>query len=342
VPEGARHSRIEVIELLRALAACSVMWFHFTSDGRLFGEGWLRTSGTYGWLGVEVFFVISGFIILYSMHHGGYRYPAHLGTFLLKRMIRLEPPYLIAVVLTLALWFASASAPGFRGPAPDVTVTQVLLHVGYLNAFFDYPWLSPVFWSLAIEFQFYICTALAFPLLAHNSSSVRLAALAIFCALGFVIPDERLVFSFMSLFALGIVTFWRFAGLIGLPQYVALLAVVASIAAFALGIAIAAAGLAAALTIAFVRVRRHAVFAYLGGISYSLYLLHVPIGGRVVNLGARFADSLLLQCCVLLAAIAASLVAAHLMYRLIERPAQKWSSALRYAPFAAAPRGRAH
>ena len=279
-----------------------------------------------------MFFVISGFIILYSMHHGRYRYPRHLRTFLLKRLVRLEPPYLIAVVFTLALWYASAAVPGFRGLAPEITVTQLLLHVGYLNAFFDYPWLSPVFWSLAIEFQFYVCVAVAYPLLAHGSSSVRLAALAVLCALGFFIPDGRLVFGYMSLFALGIVTFWRFAGLIQGSEYAVLVAVFASMAVIALGPAIAAAGLAAALAIAFVRVKRHAAFAYLGAISYSLYLLHVPIGGRIVNLGTRFADSFFMQVVVLLLAIAASVAGAHFMFKLVERPAQKWSSALRYEP----------
>ena len=102
-------SRIEVVELLRGVAALSVAWFHFTNGGGLLKSGWLKASGSYDWLGVEAFFVISGFIIPYSMYRGGFRFPRHFGAFLLKRIIRLDPPYLIAAMLSLSLWYVSAA-----------------------------------------------------------------------------------------------------------------------------------------------------------------------------------------------------------------------------------------
>ena len=55
-----------------------------------------------------------------------------------------------------------------------------------------------------------------------------------------------------------------------------------------------------------------------------------PIGGRVVNLGARFAHNLPLQISVLAAALAVSYFAAWLMYRFVERPAQRWSASISY------------
>jgi len=99
----SRTSRVEIIDSLRGLAAFAVAWVHFTNGGNLIQAGWLKTSGAYGWLGVEVFFVISGFIIPFSLYHSGYRFPSHVGRFIFKRILRLDPPYLVTIALTIVL-----------------------------------------------------------------------------------------------------------------------------------------------------------------------------------------------------------------------------------------------
>lgn len=116
--------RIEVVEALRGIAALAVAWFHFTNGGQLLPDGWLKDSGRYGWLGVEIFFVISGFIIPYSMLRGGFRFPRDVGVFVAKRLIRLEPPYLVAIAIVIVLGYLSALAPGFRGASPQVGGAQ--------------------------------------------------------------------------------------------------------------------------------------------------------------------------------------------------------------------------
>lgn len=52
--------RLQHLDALRGLAAFSVVWFHLTASG--YGQEW-SNFGKYGYLGVHVFFVISGFII---------------------------------------------------------------------------------------------------------------------------------------------------------------------------------------------------------------------------------------------------------------------------------------
>lgn len=194
-------TRIQIVESLRGLAALSVAWFHFTNGQGLLQDGWLKSTGSYGWLGVEVFFVISGFIIPYSMCRGAFQFPSHYGTFLLKRIVRLDPPYLVAAILALCLLYISAAMPGFRGPQPELSIPQVILHLGYLNTFFGYPWLIPVFWSLAIEFQFYICVAIVYPLLSNVSINVRILTLTAICASAYFVPSPALVFHYSGLFA---------------------------------------------------------------------------------------------------------------------------------------------
>lgn len=106
-----RHSALDI---LRGVAALSVSWYHFTNGNSAFlPDGTLKTSGEYGWLGVEVFFVISGFIIPFTLARSGYRL-ADYGTFLVKRVVRLDPPYLVAIALIIALGYLSWPRPAFR------------------------------------------------------------------------------------------------------------------------------------------------------------------------------------------------------------------------------------
>lgn len=94
---------------------------------------------------------------------------------------------------------------------------------------------------------------------------------------------------------------------------------------------VAGVGLGTALAIAFVRVRGRG-FTFFGNISYSLYLLHVPVGGRVINLSLRLTDSPAGKVAALAVALSLSVAASYAFYRLIEKPAQRWSSAI---PFGA-------
>jgi peptidoglycan/LPS O-acetylase OafA/YrhL len=80
-------------------------------------------------------------------------------------------------------------------------------------------------------------------------------------------------------------------------------------------------GAATALVLTLVKAPEFRPLTALGAISYSLYLLHVPIGGRIVNLGQRFGHGTLFDLTLSLAALAASLAAAFVFYRLIEAPA---------------------
>ncbi|MEO8075603.1 MAG: acyltransferase [Acidobacteriota bacterium] len=322
------HSRIEIIEGLRGLAAFAVAWFHFTNANAAFPTlGWLRASGTYGWLGVESFFVISGFIIPYAMRRTGYRVAAW-PTFLAKRLLRLEPSYLVSILLTLALWWVSSRSPGFTREPPGAA--QVLLHIAYLPALFGYPWLDAAYWTLAIEFQYYLLSAVAFSWIAHASARVRLAGFSAACLLPFVVTSDNLVFRYLSLFALGIATFWKHSGWLSGGGYLALLAAAAAVTSATLGPAIAAVGTGTALLMAYGNRFRWRPLAWMGTLSYSLYLIHGPVGERVVNLGARYAHAPVAQVAVMVAAVVVSVGAAYALYRLVELPALRAAASLRY------------
>src|SRR5215471_12732327 len=137
---GNSSVRNTTVDTLRGLASLAVCWFHLTNGNPTFlANGILKSSGAYGWLGVEVFFVISGFVIPYSLYKGRYRI-SDIGRFICKRIIRLDPPYLVTIVLIIILAFVSAHLPGYRGGPFQIGAIQLILHLGYLNVFFGYPW----------------------------------------------------------------------------------------------------------------------------------------------------------------------------------------------------------
>jgi peptidoglycan/LPS O-acetylase OafA/YrhL len=242
----------------------------------------------------------------------------------------LEPPYFAAIAITLALGYLSAMAPGFRGPPFHIGALALVLHVGYLNAIFHQPWLSPVFWTLAVEFQFYLSMLFLYGGLSSEKRVWRYATFALMAVAAITIAVPALVPRYLGLFALGAAGFQYRAGLIGRREFWALALAFTLINIYVLGRADAAAGLLTAIAAAFANPPRVKILAFLGAISYSLYLLHVPIGGRVINLADRLPHTVPIEFGAVIAAMAVSLIAAWLLYRLVERPSQKWSSGFRY------------
>jgi peptidoglycan/LPS O-acetylase OafA/YrhL len=84
--------------------------------------------------------------------------------------------------------------------------------------------------------------------------------------------------------------------------------------------------------IAFIDVPRIRILSFLGAISYSLYLLHVPIGGRVINIGRRFIDGPVQELFLSLAALAVSLLVATIFCRYVEEPAKRASKRIALNP----------
>ena len=325
-----RPSRLDNIDTLRGVASLAVCWFHLTNT---YGQdSFARISGQYGWLGVEAFFVLSGFIIPYAMFNGGYTFTCGWKTFISKRLLRIEPPYLLAILLVFILWHGSFMMPSFKGsPPPDFLSVQTLAHVGYLTGIAGYPWLNPVFWTLAIEFQFYLLVSFVFYWLGNQNKYAVLFIDSALLAIALVLSSELFVFKYLGLFMLGIAAFQFRAGLISRSLLVFLLVAATVVAGFALGWLIAVVGLLTSIFIIFsVNLGRGKATLWLGSISYSLYLVHVPIGGRVVNLGRRWVDSQAGEVLLSLTGLFISLVTAYAFFLLVEKPFQNMAARIKY------------
>ncbi len=338
----ASAARIPVLDLLRGVAALTVCLYHFTDprDGLFTAGDPLRRTTWQGWLGVEIFFVISGFVIPFSMHQRSYRL-RDAGGFLVRRLKRLEPPYLACILLILLLNWLWTIIPGMSAKSQNVTVPQLLAHLGYLNAIlkdinplWDYEWLSPVFWTLAIEFQFYIFMALVFPLLVHERPAVRIASVAAVALMGFI--DSRnvaLLPHWLPLFAIGIVAFQLYSGKLPLGWSAVLMIAISGLSWHIVGERQTAVGLATALSILLLATwkppRLLAPLTFLGTVSYSLYLLHIPIGGALIHFASQREAAPSHRYLIVTAAITASVGAAWIFWYAVERPSQAWAKSSR-------------
>jgi peptidoglycan/LPS O-acetylase OafA/YrhL len=129
---------------------------------------------------------------------------------------------------------------------------------------------------------------------------------------------------------MGIAAFQRFSGLITLPAFLSVIAASAIVAAATGSPAGALAGALASLGIAFVSLPHHPWIVAAASLTYSFYLLHEPIGSRAVSLVSRMGSGMLVNLVALAAGIGSSLVAAWLLFILVERPALIWASRIRY------------
>lgn len=320
--------RIASVDALRGLASLSVAWFHFTNANPALAPGMLKASGAYGWLGVYIFFVISGFVIPYSLDKANY-HPKQFGRFLTKRIARLDPPYLANMGFILLLAFIVPLVPGFRGPKPHFEALQLVAHVGYLNSVVGKQWINPVYWSLGIEFQYYLLIGLIFPLVSSGRATVRNTVLAVLVLPGLFLRQVSLIPVHLPLFVLGILTYQYKTGRLSKNFFLLGIALVSGLVGIRLGGAIGITCGVTALVIAFGRFAAKPL-TWLGTISYSLYLMHVPVGGKIIDIGVRFRHGVLVPSFFLIAATAGSIFAAWILYRCVELPSQTWASRISY------------
>ncbi|GAB3791744.1 acyltransferase family protein [Dyella agri] len=159
--------RLPGLDLLRAIAIVWVMLFHSWMIGGVGAP--FQPVADYGWMGVDLFFVLSGYLIGYQLLEPlGRGEPLRLGGFYLRRAFRILPAFL-AVLAVYLLFPAWREAPGMQPAWQFLTFTLNLLIDYQHNQAFSHAW------SLCVEEHFY----LLFPLLAWWLARRRSQALVI-------------------------------------------------------------------------------------------------------------------------------------------------------------------
>ena len=145
------NKRINEIDLLRFAAALMVVFYHYAFRGyaadNLTVMPYPLRFAKYGYLGVNLFFIISGFVILMTAASGD------LKKFLISRVVRLYPAFWISCTIT----FLAILAIG--GERYSATFSQYAINLTMLSEFFSVPSIDGVYWSLFVEIKFYVLIA---------------------------------------------------------------------------------------------------------------------------------------------------------------------------------------
>jgi exopolysaccharide production protein ExoZ len=346
----AQTGKLNSVQALRAFACLAVVAHHVfraTTVSAQPPEGSLFVPPAYivqfGAAGVDIFFVISGFLMTYisGAYFSGRRSP---GDFIAQRIIRIWPPYAIATLAAcLIIFFRSNSGHLNEPEVPFDLQPHRLASVLFIPSFNAKGKLQPIIgpgWTLNYEMMFYACFALVV-VLGRRFAFAKLAA--IICLLflvGRAVPDAvirqflgaPIIFEFLFGAAIG---FSQATGrlTVGLPWAWILLSPALLALFYHFGFdgkwRLLAYGVpAVVLVIGFLSLERSVgrwprSIILLGDASYSIYLIHTLVIYRVtkhVSLVSEHGISRIATLTVSLAAIVTAVVAGLVFYWTIERP----------------------
>jgi peptidoglycan/LPS O-acetylase OafA/YrhL len=173
-------ARVTELDGIRGIAVLLILITHFSFAGP---PGILTSAATLGWVGVELFFVLSGCLITGILLHVKDS-PDYFRTFYTKRALRIFPLYFAAIAFTF--WIAlplarRAGLPHDWTLIPPSEQVWYWLHISNWRTAFGHYATEPIgqYWSLAIEEQFY----LLWPLVVFLCSEKRLLRVALLIAL---------------------------------------------------------------------------------------------------------------------------------------------------------------
>jgi peptidoglycan/LPS O-acetylase OafA/YrhL len=351
---------IAEIDGLRFIAIASVVLFH---TALFSGELIHQSHGMWniGQKGVELFFAISGFILAvpFARQYLLRERKVRLKSYFLRRLTRLEPPYLISLILLFLLKLAS------RETNPDQLVKSLAASSFYMHnwVYGTLSLISGVTWSLEIEVQFYILMPLLAMVFLIRHAIVRRAVLLL-AMIGIVFLQpfrlgtptgymslERHIGNYIQFFLAGIlladiyVTTWRsnpsraaWGDIVWLIGWPALAWLVWRDGPHVPGVFPHTPGtvlfapivlllyLALFKSVIARRLMTIPVIVVIGGMCYSIYLVHntlILLCGMAIKpllIGHGFATIMTL-CSVLV--IPAVLVASAIYFVLIERPCMR-------------------
>jgi peptidoglycan/LPS O-acetylase OafA/YrhL len=236
-PSGG--GRLQSIDALRGIAALGVVFYHAvwqTSSAvpaNLFH--WpvklLQFTSSFGYIGVFLFFVISGFCIHLQWARSqaqGQPQEIKFGTFWRRRFRRLYPPYLIAFALFMLLAAATSGINFTHFFVYDVAMHLLMLHNLDPNTCYS---INGVFWTLAIEEQLYLAYFLLLFLRRRWGWAVTLLICAgarvgwyffshaVWIVKGIGVPVPEAAASHWFTWALGAIAVEAAFGLVKLPKW---------------------------------------------------------------------------------------------------------------------------
>jgi peptidoglycan/LPS O-acetylase OafA/YrhL len=328
--------RLPLVDLLKALAAQLIVLHHLAFYGpmsdaaRELAPVLIDGLSRHGRLAVQVFLVIGGFLAARILVAAGRR-PEQPLLLIWRRYGRLAIPLAAALALALAgaafarAWWPLPSTPAAPGPL------QLLAHLLLLQNLLGFEALSAGVWYVAIDFQLHALLVILLWLFRRRAAlPIALLALASLFYFNRLPAWDDWALYFFAAYAMGALSYWASERKHTLPLLALMVAVVALalVADFRIRIVVALAT-AVLLGLTFHRLRPPPALArplaFLGDVSYSVFLVHYPVC-LVVNalVGRAFPGDAWAGAAGMLIAWALSLLAGALFHRYVEKPTGIW------------------
>jgi exopolysaccharide production protein ExoZ len=318
-------NKIASVQYLRGMAALGVVFCHYGSSLPSYPK--LSLFFNYGQSGVFIFFLIRGFIIVYSLVKSNYKTEKFF-KFLLKRSLRIDPSYIVVILLTLLLFDILPSISSFKGQRIVFIPGQFIAHLFYVIPFTKYSFYNHVFWTLSVEFQFYLLIGLLY--FVSDNLIYKSMFLILFSLTSFIpFPNNNiLVFHYAPIFALGIslLSFYFKKKLYNAVLPLLLLILIG----YKFGASIFFLLMTTCLIILTFKVVLRPL-EILGDISYSLYLTHPLVFIVFLGVVKRFhVDIDNNQFLLLLVGVLTAVLFAYLFFVGIEKPSIRLSKRIFY------------
>ncbi|MDX2171823.1 MAG: acyltransferase [Bacteroidota bacterium] len=317
--------RIPIINNLRGIAALTVCLYHFvyTTKNYITHDTILNVF-SYGQYGVQIFFVISGIVIPFSLLKSNYsilKFPK----FFLKRIIRIEPPYIVAVLLAILILIV-------RGDMAKLNFTEITLHIGYLIPFFlpKYNWLNNVFWTLGIEFQYYIIISLLILLVINFGLLGRFIFYLTLLIIPFFFTDSNFFPYYAPIFLIGISWCFFFLKKINLIEFLCVLITSFVISYLKISNIESLFALGTLILIHFLKNYSNKILLFFGNISYTFYLIHPLIGASCINLLSHKFTLGWQKPIVIGVGFILTTISSYILYKLIEKPTHELSKKIKF------------
>jgi peptidoglycan/LPS O-acetylase OafA/YrhL len=328
---SADKPRLLELDALRGIAALGVVLFHYMvaflsqydNASEIFsGFRYFR----YGKHGVELFFIISGFVIFMSLER-----TRNSRDFLFGRFSRLYPTYWAAIIFS----FVIVTIAGF--PDLRIDMKDALVNLTMLQGFLNVNHIDGNYWTLEIELSFYIIMLFLFNTkFLKRIDTVAIAWLGLISINSLLekaqisLLDHRLktflILDYAHLFIIGMLLYKIFiSGEFSIKKYV-LIVLCLLFSLFKYGIEDALFSML--FTVVFILALRGKLtyirwepLLFLGTISYSLYLTHLYLGLITVKTLEKLGVNL--NVCILISLVLALLLATLITF-LIEKPSMKF------------------
>ncbi len=320
---------IPILNTLRGVAALAVVLFHFIFASGYINDSVLRSIFNYGELGVTVFFVISGIVIPLTMINSEYQIKDFY-SFFKKRIIRVEIPFFASIILSISYLIVREFIPSTTGQSLFPSLELIIYNIFYLVPFVDgAKWINPVYWTLAIEFQYYLALSALMPLLIQKKASFRIFFYLLVTGSSVFVPIQ--LFLWAPIFMAGIVYILFIKEIINKTEFITVLIICTIMIFLHHSIDIL---LTVIVTLFIVHIFTNynpKVGSFFGEISYSLYLIHIIIGTSFINLMSHFFTDPYQKCIVLIMSLFISIFSAYIFNLYIEKPSKKLSSKVKYS-----------